>query len=380
MKKVITIMFLFVFYASYSQITLQESDYPFPLSIDIPMYYQELPKYDLPKAGEDQIWQVPYAPWAIKYTYSYYEGNSNQFPSATRYSINSNAFSLLTIQSHNYTQKLSDGIYYSGSVVQPESFDLGIYTGIFGDTLIFQESYNIFDNSKNLVFPLNINSKWEQSLVYKTDFILTVSFASVNKAQSYHKQYVNYRHEVDGWGQMRMPISKEENLTFDVLQVKSFVERIDSFFVDDEPASHMLLSAFNLYQGNLSSSLIYRYYAKGFTEPLVTVTVDPKINSVISIEYIDIALLNLRDQAERVNTPKLFPNPVPDDQFSIISDIDKAYLNIYNNQGNLIQQNELQIGQNNIKLAPNVSNGIYYYVIREDNGKTYKSGKFSLIR
>jgi hypothetical protein len=249
MKNLLMLFVFLIGYQSYSQITLNEENFPFPLDIDIPIYYISLPSYDAPVAGENQTWEIPNVAWANYFEKSYFAGNSDQFPVDSRYYVARGVFSLFNIYSHYYQQKKADGVYRSGSILQPIAYGLGVYTGSPKDSLIFKESINHFDDSKNVIFPMTMVTKWEQNMVYRTNFDLSVAAFNLPKTPSHHKQYVNYKREVDGWGKMSIPVTEDEYRDFEVLQVKVNVVSIDSFFVADQLAPASLLVAFNLYQG-----------------------------------------------------------------------------------------------------------------------------------
>jgi hypothetical protein len=381
MKNLLMLFVFLIGYQSYSQITLDKNDYPFPLDWEIPMYYISLPNYDMPVAGEDQTWEIPYVAWANYFEKSYFAGNSDQFPVESRYYVARGVFSLFNIYSHYYQQKKADGLYRIGSIVQPVAYGLGAYTGSSSDSLIFKESINHFDDSKNVVFPMTMGTKWEQNMVYKTNFDLSVAALGLPKTPSYHKQYVNYKKEVDGWGKMSIPVTEDEYFIFDVLQVKVNVSSVDSFFVADELAPTNLLNAFNLYQGMSTREDVYEYYAEGFTEPIVRVFYDSQTNSVQELQYLEIP--NLSVESEKNESGNfVYPNPVTGNEFTIVSKMIPAKINLYDQQGNIVISRELNSGSNthSIEIPAQLANGIYYIELFDAKGKYFEKGKIAIVR
>jgi len=377
----ILIAFLFG-YQCYSQITLNEEDYPFPLSVDIPKYFVSLPVFDVPVGGEDQTWELPNVAWANYFERSYFAGESDQFPADSRYLVTNAAFSLFNIYSHYYEQKKADGVYRIGSILQPVAYGLGVYTGSPNDSLVFKKSFNFFEDLKNQVFPMTFGEKWETTVVYKTNFDLSIAAFGLPKTPSHHKQYVTQKKEVDGWGTIRIPVGENEYKSFDVLQVKASTVAIDSFFIADQPAPSSILTAFSLYQGSTFIETLYEYYAKGFTEPVAKVLYDIETNSVYELQYLDVSMLVSVEDKSKQNSSFVFPSPVTGNEITIVSQLTPEKFNLFDQLGNIVISKGLNSTSDSytIEIPAQLANGIYYFEILDNNGNNLEKGKVTVLR
>lgn len=79
-----------------------------------------------------------------------------------------------------------------------------------------------------------------------------------------------------------------------------------------------------------------------------------------------------------VNPTKIFPNPIRNRYFEILSDRGQAQIKIYNLKGQLVYQQETSHRQSRIDLPDNISSGIYFVRIKTLEGEFTQ--KISLIK
>jgi len=173
---------------------------------------------------------------------------------------------------------------------------------------------------------------------------------------------------VDGWGTLTTPYG-----TFEVLRYKSVVAEYDSLFINGTG------------QAVVRNYTEYHWLAQGMDVPLLQVTLDETLGNVVvyqdSARVINVGLF----ENEHPQTAlQIYPNPARQSS-KILLDVAAATLaglSIYNQQGNLIyqEQRQLQQGQNMILLDANqhfTGPGLYFIQLTGKGIRSY--GKLLLL-
>lgn len=161
-----------------------------------------------------------------------------------------------------YYKKDATGYYFLGIETDVETFELGSLTGQPNDTLKILNTVNYFGNNAPVVkYPLNMGSAWSSEVDANIDFELTVQAFFLEDEPGTWKRTIITHDTVVSFGTLTTQLAGYTNVP--AIIAEHTVTTIDSFFIDGQPANAMLLSFFNLSQGEVNESKMLQVYTQG---------------------------------------------------------------------------------------------------------------------
>lgn len=152
------------------------------------------------------------------------------------------------------------GLTQIGSVIAAQSFSLTTATGGANDVFTIS-AQNTTDSLLRVALPLTSTTRTVRFKRNAYPGRLTMQAQGFNQAPFRYVQRVTYIDSVAGWGTLRVPVtgSAAGSGAISVLLVQRRVIAQDSFYVNNQPAPAVVLSALGLTQG-----LVNRSYAQYF--------------------------------------------------------------------------------------------------------------------
>ena len=161
-----------------------------------------------------------------------------------------------------YYKKNSTGYYFLGIETDIETFELGSVTGQPNDTLKILNTVNYFGDDAPIVqYPLNMGSAWSSEVDANIDFELTVQTFNLEDEPGTWKRTIITVDTVVSFGTLTTQLAGYTNVP--AIIAEHSVTTIDSFFVGGQPANALLLSFFNLTQGEVRESKMLQLYTQG---------------------------------------------------------------------------------------------------------------------
>lgn len=210
---------------------------------------------------------------------------------------------------------------------------------------------------KEYLFPMNYN----QTNTSLSAFELTVP------GLGHYGQDMERINTVDGWGSLVLP-----NGTYDVLRVKSVLNKIDTIYIDSPP-----LPAFG-YTNPRPEEIEYKWLAAGTGAPVLKIVTNAGI--VSSIEYQDDFYTPVGvKELPKMNNVVVFPNPtkhhlVIDYNSSISGDLKVNLKDMFGKNVAVIYQNFSAKGTNKLVInltQHSVKPGIYFVEMMVDDQQYY---------
>jgi hypothetical protein len=208
------------------------------------------------------------------YYINYSSGTSTDFPAATYQShIFYEVTTGIELQTSIWTGNTASGIERMGEDIERQAFSLAAVTFGPNDSLVFPEQTVTYSAVRTDVkFPATMGSQWFSAYDMKADFNLTIASFGFNNSPGYRKSFIDRTDSVKGWGRMRLKNNAGVTSAWmNVLQVKSHVQLIDSFYLDGLPIPENLLTSFGLGQGMETHTYTMDFYREGEVTPLTSV-------------------------------------------------------------------------------------------------------------
>ncbi len=239
------------------------------------------------------------------------------------------------------------------------------------DSFVVDAQNDIYSTPRTAIsFPATYHSTWTSN--YNLDFTYHLTYTIVyNNVPGYVREFITELDSVVGWGQMRvLELNGDTSGYMDVLQIRSDVSVMDSFYLNGSPAPSALLSSFNVTQGMVTVSNTQYYVRPNEVTPLAEVSFDDSTYSSANGAQTHAQRLAAGPAgvATLINNGNIavYPNPVVDR--NIYLDIPTAKANdrwTYDltdiNGKNVLCGNLLpNIVHAQIKLPSELSSGIYY--------------------
>ncbi|MBL7802015.1 MAG: hypothetical protein JNL95_14955 [Chitinophagales bacterium] len=395
MKKLITnFAFLGCYVSAFSQIVLDQSNYPFPLA-STPVAEITANVSSIPSRGAAQVWDystaTPVSPSTNDVTLL--SGDPN-FPDA-QYKLTSLYKGLTSSLGYNFDQYYAitaSGANAIGIHVPEQRYGLGALTGNTADSLIILDNiiYYPTDPRPLIAFPASMDSTWSSQRRNVVNMELTVASAGLSKASLQQAFYFLRLDSVIGYGILKLPPQTVFNSDVPVLQVKTLAACRDSFYLGGSPAPSALLSGFGMSQWQQSSPTSFRYnfYREGLNNYQMAVNFSSPLFTNMTTSFISTALPTLptgiTNEDAVGNNWSTYPNPVTENRFSvamgkhcnvsavILRDVSGRIIEtvVPTNKGNI-----LEVQMNN-KLAE----GFYWFSLQDDAAKIVSTGKIMVIK
>ncbi|MEM1120368.1 MAG: T9SS type A sorting domain-containing protein, partial [Bacteroidota bacterium] len=177
--------------------------------------------------------------------------------------------------------------------------------------------------------------------------------------------------------------------TFDALLLKRSLTRVDSFFINNEPAPPLLLSLFFQEQGQISQTATYTFWVKGLNRSALSMIVNETTGQVIATSMSRNVNNFISTSTKFIDKPiavSVFPNPTSDYlQLSFEKESSQPWwFTLFNNLGQVVQQQSLTDASGNvtttIELSGDLPSGHYFFLLENEEGLGVASQKIVLKR
>lgn len=335
--------------------------------------------------GANLSWDLSgatYAPGGYFATYNF--GSNGLLPNADFYTILT--YDIGTGVNYDINAWLgitASGIINPGISMDHQNISLSSFPGMGpNDSLVFPAQTTTYSSPANIIqFPASYNDVWTSDYNFTTNFNASISLLGLNNAPGYRVTYITREDSVKGWGKMKLKTNAGAASGYmDVLQVKTHVQQIDSFYINGAPVSNTILGVLGLSQGMETHSFTMYYYRANEVTPLLEMDYPDGSFSTPSAAYAHTNRLTgvtgITDIADK-NGISVYPNPVINRSVNInIESPNSATWNyeLINAVGQKTGTGNLKLNNNKATIKINSVNmpGVYYLQLYK-NGERMKT-------
>lgn len=253
----------------------------------------------------------------------YYEQISNDpvFTTANEKSKEIVTFGPLGFYQNVYAQKSAAGYTSLGIGYERQIKGIGNLSGNNGDSVeIIDQKYVFGVPYTEVSFPLTSGTKWLAATKAITDMRFTVALAGYNKTPAQLINYFTADNEVLAHGTCRVPAKGAPGQTLPVLMVKVESVRVDSFYIDGQPANPFVLAAIGVNQGDTLRTYEYHFYRENAGLQLLAKIEfeDDSYTTVKGAQYSsEFDVVNIIGPTFFVKAVTAYPNPTVNNRFTI---------------------------------------------------------------
>ncbi|MCB0711122.1 MAG: T9SS type A sorting domain-containing protein [Ignavibacteriae bacterium] len=378
----VTSTFSFHKLSAQTPVTITAKNAGFYMPGDNPTWrFIQLSSFQPPERGENKVWDYSGVVNGTNvFSYSFLTPDNSEVPNATTVRNSMYALNAFTLTGQSYREVRSNGEFYVANSYDGGRFDLDLtsYIEIPNQTQLIDPVKG--NGLTELLLPASYGSHWDTEAKLRINTLVTVPAAGLNQTPL---TYLTTRIEVDsivGWGTLKLP----GGVTLDVLLKYNVRITIDSFYIGDQPAPDILLFAFGVEQGAQELKRKYSFHAPGIADDILFYSEFPSGTSAGYRNDLSTSSVHPPTTSESLSV-NLFPNPITSGrsilEFEKSSDAPWE-LELCNMLGEVVQRVPIDNSAGDVRtqlnLPPSIPEGIYYYVIRDEAGKSKGSGKFIL--
>jgi hypothetical protein len=306
--------------AAYAQspITITAAQYPATATSVDRLQPAALVGVAAPTKGANQVWDyrslAPQAGMsALNFTYAS-AGTTPPFAGSNRSYALPLALGPFTVNSTAYEGFDAVGFTQLGTSVPAQSFPLTATTGFPGDVLSVP-AQNITTNLLRLPLPLTNTTRVVRDSRAVSNSLLTVGLLGLSQAPFRYVQRITTVDSVAGWGTLRIPVagSTAGSAPIQVLLVQRRVVQQDSFYLNGQPASPVLLGALGQTQGNKVYGFQHTFYRQNAAQYVLGLSyASSAFSTPVSVTYSAEAAISLAATVARevaVGGLTAWPNP-----------------------------------------------------------------------
>ncbi len=231
-----------------------------------------------------------------------------QFADSNQYN-----FAGFAYQGNLQSSIFSGGIFDYGRIIQKKSYNINSLTSGTNDSLIITAQNSLYSQEHfKIAFPATFNSYWSSSFHSDLHFSLTYILGGDTLAPGIIRTYTTERDSVIGYGKMSVKNASGSSSVFiNVLQVRTIITHIDSFFLNGIPSS-IFADIFSVTQGQKDTIYEQNFYRQSEVTPLAKVEFrDAAFTQPYKATTHIQRLLNVGVPETRVETKvNVYPNPV----------------------------------------------------------------------
>ena len=297
MKKLLTLIMGLLSIQAYSQITLTHNDFPQAGDSYVVSVFNDATGFDFASTGANHVWNLTQMLPDKQDTVDFISASSSSLPITYIAAFN------------NYSTTDPD---HDADVANKQDFGNPIPSVIIEDVYAFFKIQS--DAYIQVGTGLTINSAPIPVLYNPMDTIIMLpaefgnqdtcfSFFSANvPSLGYYSEQRTRYNTIDGWGTVTTPYG-----TFDALRILSYSEIHDSLYYE----------AYGMGFPMDRTETEYKWYAHGYSIPVLHVIFRDGMNSSSTVTYID-SLRNLSVYENNISDVSIYPNPA----------IDAVYINV----------------------------------------------------
>ncbi len=264
-----------------------------------------------------------------------------------------------------------------------QKINIGDLTGNELDNIFIPYQFYPFDNPRFIIkFPSKYATSITSNFVKSLFFKLNIFSLKIYDNLAHKVSHIEQTDSVVGWGSLKVPNLKETNgvsKDYDVVLIQRTTARIDSFFLQEKPASIELLKAFGVEQGAKSTSHSLIFWRANKQSPLLTINYDSSFTKPNDVIFdIDVAKeLSIEETNLNNGIVSVYPNPLQLDSQIIISDnfTSSGSILVSDIFGNVTEKFSITEIKSSIKLNNNYPNGIYFVSLYDLNNKLLSQTK-----
>jgi hypothetical protein len=296
------------------------------------------------------------------------------------------------VTTHLIYDEDTSGLYQAGNYVKAQNYSLANYFGEPKDSLKVPAQSD-FCKIRVLSFPTTFKSAHKTKAMRSLNFFISLKSgipAPYKNAPGSKNTYFDYTDTTIGWGTIRIPSPNKASKPYPVLLIQRRTIAIDSFFINKQPASAVLLNALGEKQGARTASYQESFYRAGYAAPIMTINfgADSTYKTPTSVLYASDSITSgIEIEKEQVENFSIYPNPVSDGNiinchFTKIS-LEPWRLVMLNTLGQVVaDRNITGYGDMNTTIETSVlkNAGIYFVNVIDENGQVAMRGKLSVVR
>ncbi len=259
-----------------------------------------------------------------------------------------------------------------------QALPIGAVTGNNADSVLFpiQTITYTGGTTPELVFPATFGNNWSSSVGSTLAFNLTVTSQGLNNVPGQRRTLRTASDTVVGWGRMRVltEATGQPSGWMNVLQVRSRAAIRDSFYLGGSPAPATLLGAFNLSQGQVTTTTYVKFYRASEFSPLVELTYNASnstgLPSRMIVSQMRLASPTSVGKLDAADDVLLFPNPVRGGAVSVKLSAGQAFrYQIISVTGAVLAEGTLKAsaaGEASVALPASATTGLYYLTLHNE--------------
>ncbi len=226
-----------------------------------------------------------------------------------------------------------------------------------------------------IAFPATYNSNWSSAYQSDLNFQLTYLLGGDTLAPGIIRSYTIEKDTVVGWGKLSVKdVGGSPSPFLNVLQVKTIITQVDSYFLKGVPFTNTMLTFFGVSQGQKDTIYEQNYYRSQEVTPLAKVefrdaAYTQPYKATTHVQRLQNVGVATQTQEEGI---RVYPNPVTNGLLHIdlppgASDGEYELMDM---NGKKIKSGKLQSGSACLSL-PNLSAGIYFLKILRQGAQEY---------
>lgn len=290
------------------------------------------------------------------------------FIASTERSLQKVPFGPLWVNRLTYYGKNASGYIAEGIEYERQKYGLGFISGDNTDSITFPEQRAKFPFVyREIQLPLAWKTNWAMKTPNKirTDFVLDISSASYTNTPCYIVHAYTKKDTVISYGTCDIPAKQGTgSVTYSTLVLRSEIIRVDSFYINNQPANNFLLGALGLNQSDTVRTYMYRFIRPGggmYSLANIYFT-DGTYTKVLGAEY-STQLLRLGTENISAESAEIYPNPYNQGPFTVkLQGHDETVVFLlYDVTGKQVLLKAEKMDANTYQLTPanKMSGGIY---------------------
>lgn len=364
-----------------AQITIEKFNYTAEASDSIFRVSVDPNSVTTPVAGTDKIWDYTTLDILGQDTVILDAYSGTNYPAANITKESQGLFSkgiLTFIRTTTHYETLNDtehsiaGISHSGI-----NLPVGDLTGTASDTLYMLEHDVALEAPKLEVwFPLNYQDEQTANYVDDDLYLATIAAFGLDKLESSVQSKGLVISEIVGWGSLMLTNPVDQTIvTLETLLMEETIVEQDSFFTGGQATPPQLIGAMQVEQGQQSFTTIYKFYAKGFPDAVLT------ISNTEAWMLADLTpVISAVEVVEKNISLDYYPNPVTDEfhlQFEKTTNEPWMY-SIYNAMGQKVFQQLMHhpkgMAHESFSFKNQIDTGYYFFDLRDAKGTIMANG------
>jgi hypothetical protein len=350
------------------------------------IYIADGATFQLPEAGENMLWDYSGMDTLQSFSVEMLDVTNNSlFPTATLGVPGTTSFQVFSADVLTYRATDADGHYDVGYTREETSFPLTALTGNPDDTFTFVADTVAFsERSNRFAFPLTYPGTFTHRININTPVELSVAGFGLSQAPVTAKNYRTEEHVVTGYGTLILPMrDMSPSPPIDVLLVQKNITIVDSFFLAGMLPPQVLLDAFGVSQGQVSTITNYLFYTTGLRQAVFDVAVDSNgfyEDGFFRPRAVDFLMTGTQTFAAADFS--LSPNPLPRGQNLILQadqDLAQGTARFVSLNGQVLSTISLPPSSSHnsyeIAVPEHLAAGLYLLQVFDQDGQLFKAEK-----